>query len=117
MLCPGCVAHSIPQINAIDRMYKNDPLRVIGLHTVFEHHEVMGPEALEVFAHEYRLTFPIGVDQPAFNNPVPLTMQAYQMQGTPTLVLIDKRGNLRLNHFGQISDMEVGNLLGQLLME
>jgi len=39
------------------------------------------------------------------------------MQGTPTLILIDKAGNLRLNHFGQLSDMLVGNMIGQLLME
>lgn len=117
MLCPGCVAHGLPQVSAIYTMYKNDPVKVIGLHTVFEHHEVMGVEALEVFAHEYSLTFPIAVDQQATNNPIPLTMQAYNMQGTPTLILIDKAGSLRLNHFGQLSDMQVGNMLGQLLVE
>ena len=117
MLCPGCVTHGLPQVNAIHSMYKNDPVKVIGIHTVFEHHNVMGIEALEVFAHEYRLTFPIAVDQQAHNDPIPLTMQAYDMQGTPTLILIDKAGNLRLNHFGQLSDMQVGNMLGQLLTE
>ena len=117
MLCPGCVTHGIPQVSAIHSLYKNDAVKVIGLHTVFEHHQVMSIDALEVFVHEYRLSFPIAVDQAAHNNPIPLAMQAYEMQGTPTLILIDKAGNLRLNQFGQLSDMQVGNMIGQLLME
>jgi len=117
MFCPGCVIHGIPQASVIHSLYKNDPVKVIGLHTVFEHHQVMSVDALEVFAHEYQLDFPIAVDRASANNPMPLTMQAYQMQGTPTLILIDKAGNLRLNHFGQLSDMLVGNMIGQLLME
>jgi hypothetical protein len=91
---------------------------VIGLHTVFEHHPVMGPDALEVFVHEYRLRFPIGIDkydgQP---QGVPLTMRAYQMQGTPTLILIDKNGYIRLHKFGHVSDLTVGFSIGALLSE
>ena len=39
------------------------------------------------------------------------------MQGTPTLIVIDKEGRVRLNHFGRLSDMQVGNFIGGLLTE
>ena len=81
MLCPACATHGIPQASTIHTLYENDPVKVIGLHTVFEHHQVMNLEALKTFVFEYQLNFPIAVDQPAANSPIPLTMQAYQMQG------------------------------------
>lgn len=117
MLCPGCVSHGIPQANTIYELYSDSPVQVIGLHTVFEHHDVMNKEALKAFVHEYRLRFPIAIDMPNGNSSIPLTMQKYHLRGTPSLILIDKQGYIRLNHFGQINDMQVGNTIGQLLAE
>ncbi len=117
MLCPGCVVHGIPQASSIHSLYPKNQVQVIGLHTVFEHHDVMTIAALEVFVKEYRLQFPVAVDTPSTSSAEPRTMRKYQLRGTPSLVLIDKRGNIRVNHFGRLSDMEVGNLIGQLLQE
>ena len=118
IFCPGCVQMGIPQAQRIYQEFDPSRVAVIGLHTVFEHHPVMGPDALEVFVHEYRLRFPIGIDkydgQP---QGVPLTMRAYQMQGTPTLILIDKNGYIRLHKFGHVSDLTVGFSIGALLSE
>src|SRR3546814_6968230 len=105
MLCPGCVSHGIPQAKAIHAAFPPDKVRVIGLHTVFEHHAAMGPVSLEAFVHEYRLSFPIAIDTTADDGPIPKTMQAYQLQGTPSLILIDKQGYIRLHHFGQLEDL------------
>ena len=78
----------------------------------------MGQEALEVFVHEYRIRFPIGIDKyGGHDQRLPLTMRAYQMQGTPTLILIDKAGKLRLHKFGHISDLTLGYSIGTLLSE
>jgi hypothetical protein len=55
MLCPGCVAHGTPQAEKARRIFKGSDLQVIGLHTVFEHHEAMTPISLKAFIHEYRL--------------------------------------------------------------
>ena len=78
----------------------------------------MGRDALEVFVHEYRLRFPIGIDKYGDQQQrLPLTMQAYNMQGTPTLILIDKSGRLRLHKFGHISDLILGVSIGTLLSE
>lgn len=117
MLCPGCVSHGLPQASAIHELYRNEEVQVIGLHSVFEHHHVMTLDALKAFVHEYRLQFPIAVDQPSEVGPIPVTMQKLNLQGTPSLVLIDKAGIIRLTHFGRLSDLQVGNLIGQLLME
>lgn len=74
----------------------------------------MSPEALEVFIHENRLTFPIGIDTPDGRGGSPLSMRAYKMQGTPTLILIDRQGRIRFHLFGQESDLAVGTAIGQL---
>jgi hypothetical protein len=115
MLCPGCVAHGLPQAIKLRETFAEDQLAVIGLHTVFEHHDVMGPTALEVFIHEYRLRFPIGVDEASESGPVPKTMAAWGLQGTPSLLLLDRQGQVQLQHFGRIGDMALGALVGQLL--
>lgn len=117
MLCPGCVQHGLPQAQRIARLFDASRVAVIGLHTVFEHHDVMTPEALEVFVREYRLTFPIGIDLPAETGSIPRTMAAYQMQGTPTLVLIDRAGRLRKQSLGVEDDMRVGADIAFLLAE
>lgn len=117
MLCPGCVLHGIPQAQRIEAQFERDDVEVIGLHTVFEHHDVMGPAALKAFIHENRLTFPIAVDQPDGDGGVPRTMRRYSMRGTPTLVLIDRQGALRFQQTGQVDDLALGALIGQLLAE
>ncbi|HWK70285.1 MAG TPA: redoxin domain-containing protein [Burkholderiaceae bacterium] len=117
MLCPGCVSHGIPQAKAIHAAFPPDKVRVIGLHSVFEHHAAMEPVSLKAFAHEYRLGFPIAIDQPSSDGPIPLTMQAYRLQGTPSLILIDRSGFIRLHHFGPLDDLRAGAAIGQLLAE
>jgi hypothetical protein len=44
-------------------------------------------------------------------------MQAYAMQGTPTLCLVDRRGQLRRQHFGLLDDMRLGAEIATLLAE
>lgn len=117
MLCPGCVSHGIPQATAVHEAFPADDVAVLGLHTVFEHHAAMTPLALEAFIHEYRIAFPVGVDTPAAHGAIPLTMQAYGMRGTPTLILLDRQGQIRLHHFGRLDDLRVGAAISALRAE
>lgn len=117
MLCPGCVSHGLPQASRVHATFPADQVAVIGLHTVFEHHAAMTPVALEAFLHEYRIAFPVGVDRPGTPAPIPRTMQAYAMRGTPTLVLIDAQGRLRHQHFGQVGDLVLGAQIASLVHE
>ncbi|MFN0044591.1 MAG: TlpA family protein disulfide reductase [Alphaproteobacteria bacterium] len=114
MLCPGCVSHGLPQAQRIAQVFPSDHVAVIGLHTVFEHHEVQGTHAaLTAFAHEYRLSFPIGIDRQ--DGRLPVTMTAYNMQGTPTLVVIDRNGFHRFQRFGHVDDLTLGSIIGTLV--
>jgi len=117
MLCPGCVAHGTPQAQKAHKLFRKTDLAVIGLHTVFEHHAAMTPVSLEAFIHEYRLTFPIGVDAAGEDGPIPVTMRRYEMRGTPTSIVIGRDGRIRHQGFGQEDDMALGALLGSLISE
>lgn len=114
MLCPGCVSHGLPQIQKVYDAFSVDDVAVLGLHTVFEHHAAMAPVSLKAFIYEYRLRYPVGVDQ-AGTGPIPKTMEAYGLKGTPSLIIIDQEGRLRANHFGHVPDMQVAYEITTLL--
>ncbi|MGE0547402.1 MAG: redoxin domain-containing protein [Kofleriaceae bacterium] len=118
MLCPGCVMRGIPQMQRVHEMFRGPGLKVIGLHTVFEHHAAMTPTSLEAFLHEYRITFPVGVDRPSGElDGIPVTMRRYAMRGTPTTILIDAAGRLRRQVFGAHEDLALGAEIAALLIE
>lgn len=117
MLCPGCVGAGLPQAQRIAALFPAEEVAVIGIHTVFEHHEAMTPVALAGFLHEYRIRFPVAVDRPGGEGPIPHTMAAYGMRGTPSLVLIDRAGMLRRHAFGAEDDLKVGAEIGWLMAE
>jgi peroxiredoxin len=119
MLCPACVRHGLPQAQRIAAAFAPQGVAVIGLHTVFEHHAAMTPVSLQAFLHEYRIGFPVGVDAPSADarDPIPATMQAYGMQGTPSLVLIDRQGHIRRHSFGAEDDLPLGAAIAQLVLE
>ena len=116
MLCPGCVSHGLPQAQRIHQLF-GDELTVLGLHCVFEHHEAMTPVSLEAFLHEYRIGFPVGVDAYEPGQTTPITMARYQLRGTPSLVIIDRAGRIRVHAFGQADDLLVGATLARLIDE
>jgi peroxiredoxin len=118
MLCPGCVSDLIPQLRKAHAMFVKAPVKVIGLHTVFEHHAAMTSVSLKAFLHENRITFPVAVDKPRHPaDSIPETMALYGMEGTPTMLLIDKAGNLRRMSFGHVEDMQLGAEVVSLLSE
>jgi hypothetical protein len=118
MLCPGCVEHCIPQLRNVAATFGGRDVVVLGLHTVFEHHEAMTPVALKAFLHEYRVTFPVAIDEPDPGGlPVPVTMGRHRLRGTPTLLLHDRSGQLRSQRFGHVPDLQLGADITRLLLE
>lgn len=115
MLCQGCVTLSLPQARKVHATFPGEDLAVIGLHSVFEHHAVMTPAALRAFSHECRLPFPIAVDRPRPGHPLPSTMQAWALEGTPSVLIFDRGGRLAVRHFGHLDDLRLGALLGGLI--
>ena len=117
MLCPGCVTHALPQAKRVQQAFRSEDVTVLGLHTVFEHHDVTGPDALAVFLSEFRYTFPVAVAAHVDGDPLPPTMRDYDLQGTPTTLLIDRAGRVRHRFFGAIDDLRLGAHLGRLVAE
>jgi hypothetical protein len=44
-------------------------------------------------------------------------MRPYGLRGTPSTLLVDRSGRLRLHEFGALSDFDLGVRIGELLAE
>lgn len=129
MLCPSCVEHAIPQVKRLRARFNAEQVAFVGLHSVFENHQAMTPAALEVFVRQYEVPFPVAIDAPAPDaaagsaalergaTGVPQTMAAYQMQGTPTLLIFDRAGRLRRHYFGKPDDIMLAAEIMALAIE
>ncbi len=117
VLCPQSVGAAVPQAQRIHETFEPKDVAVIGLHATFEHHDAFNTAVLKAFIQEYRLKFPIALDQPNAASPIPHTMDRYQMRGTPSLVLIDRQGLVRKHAFGAVDDLKVGAEIGALTQE
>ena len=117
MLCTGCVYYGIPQTAAIYEKYNSEKFQVLAIHSVFEHHEAMNENALRVFIHEWKLKMPIGIDKILPGEWMPLTMKTHGLQGTPTTIVIDGQGELRLNTFGHLDTHRLCDFLDNLIQE
>jgi hypothetical protein len=117
VLCPNSIGAGIPQAQRIYETFAPSDVTVIGLHSTFEHHDAFSTAVLKAFIHEYRLKFPIALDQPNPTSPIPHTMDRYKMRGTPSLILIDRNGMLRKHAFGPVDDLRIGAEIGALTQE
>jgi peroxiredoxin len=117
VLCPNSIAAGVPQAQRIFETFEPKDVAVIGLHATFEHHDAFSLAVLKAFIHEYRLKFPIALDQPNAASPIPHTMERYKMRGTPSLVLIDRQGYVRTHTFGAVDDLRIGAEIGALVQE
>jgi hypothetical protein len=117
VLCPNSIGGGIPQAQRIYETFEPKDVAVIGLHATFEHHDAFNSAVLKAFIHEYRLKFPIALDQPNPASPIPHTMERYKMRGTPSLVLIDRHGLVRKHAFGAVDDLRIGAEIGALTQE
>lgn len=116
MLCPGCIFHGVPQAQKLHSFFNEEHVSVLGLHTVFEHHEGMQEASLRAFMHEFRISFPVGIDAPSKQGAIPKTMALFQLQGTPSWLIFDRSGNLQLNIFGKIEDLVLGSEISRLAL-
>jgi hypothetical protein len=117
VLCANSIGSGIPQVQRIFETFEPTDVAVIGLHATFEHHDAFNSAVLKAFIHEYRLKFPIALDQPNPASPIPHTMERYKMRGTPSLVLIDRQGFVRKHAFGAVDDLRIGAEIGALTQE
>lgn len=117
MLCPGCVLHGLPQAQRLLRSADPQRVAVVGVHSVFEHHDAMEPAALKAFIAEFGYSFPIAIDRASDDGPIPRTMKRLNLRGTPTWLLIDRNQRVRAHIFGRIDDLVLGLEIGALMAE
>jgi hypothetical protein len=117
MRCPGCHELATPQAQRVHDFFSREDVAVLGLHCVFENDEAQSAQLLGRYVREQRLTFPIAIDAPGDGIGIPLTMKALNLDGTPTLVLVDRQGRIRMKRLGHVPDLELGAAIGALLAE
>jgi len=116
MLCPGSLRHALPQAGRIASAFSREEVEVIGLHMVFENHKDMSPSLLEPFLKEEHIEIPVAVD--ALNgSELPKTMEAYGLQGTPSVLIFDRQGRLRRHYLGAVDDVRLGAEIMALCIE
>lgn len=110
--CAGCVHLALPQAEMMHREYSGRGVRVVGIHSAFEG----DGSGVREFLTKGGYTLPVALDAEG-DSWKPRTMEAWEVEGTPTLVLLDKRGQLRLRKLGHIEDERLREALEQLLSE
>lgn len=117
MLCKHATACSLPQLERIHAQFTRAPLRVLAVHAVHERHADMSPPALQRFLNKAGYRFPICVDRPCTQWPLPKTMSNLQITRTPSLLIFDAAGQERYRHVGLVNDLVVGADVAWLLAE
>lgn len=114
--CAGSLKHGLPQARRLAAGFSDDEVVVIGLNTPFEQAEAQDKAALEAFVAEQELAFPVALDK-AKRDGLPETMDAFEIQGTPTVLLFDRQGRLRRHYLGQVDDLRLGAEIMALTIE
>lgn len=115
--CAGSLHHGVPQAARLAANFSDDEVVVIGLNTPFEKAETQDRAALEAFVEEHALTFPVALDKAGGKDALPETMEAFEIQGTPTVLLFDRQGRLRRHYLGQVDDLRIGAEVMALTIE
>ncbi len=115
--CAGSLKHGLPQAARIAATFSDDEVVVIGLNTPFENPETQDRAALEAFVAEHELPFPVALDKAGAEGNLPETMEAFEIQGTPTVLLFDRQGRLRRHYLGQVDDLRLGAEVMALTIE
>ncbi len=116
MHCPGSLKQGLPQAARLADAFNADEVAVIGLNTAFEEHDKQAAGALETFIREKGYAFPIAKDKPN-GAEMPKTMEIYEIQGTPTILIFDRQGRLRRHYLGQVDDLRLGAEVMALVIE
>jgi thiol-disulfide isomerase/thioredoxin len=114
--CPGSVKHGLPQAARLAHVFNDDEVVVIGLNTPFEHADKQDKTALTEFVEKQDLSFPVALDK-TNGKGLPKTMEAFEIQGTPTVLIFDRQGRLRRHYLGQVDDLRIGAEVMALTIE
>jgi len=114
--CPGSQKFGLPQAMRLRRAFEEDEVAVFGLHMPFEKFAEQTPDKVEAYLNENEITIPVALDKPN-GEELPETMKAYELQGTPALLIFDRQGRLRRHYLGAVDDLRLGAEVMGLLIE
>lgn len=116
MLCPGSLKAGLPQATRLRRAFESDEVAVLGLHMAFEKFDQQTVADVETFLKHSGIDFPVAYDKPNGEG-LPETMKAYELQGTPAILIFDRQGRLRRHYLGAVDDLRIGAEVMALLIE
>ena len=107
--CINCI-RTLPHVQGWYEKYKDKGLVIIGVHyPEFAFERI--PENVEKAAKEYKLTYPIAIDNDG------KTWDAYENRYWPASYFIDKNDQIRATHFGEGNYDENEKIIQELLSE
>lgn len=116
IVCPGSAKHGLPQAMRIRHIFEREQVSVFALHMAFQNIEEQTPEKIESFLNEKGILLPVAIDKPDGANR-PKTMAAYELRGTPGLLIFDRQGRLRRHYLGGVDDLRLGAEIMAMLIE
>ncbi len=116
LICPGSQKFGLPQAMRLRGSFNENEVTVFALHMPFERLDEQTPEKVEAYLNENGVTIPVALDKPNGDG-LPETMKAYELQGTPALLLFDRQGRLRRHYLGAVDDFRLGAEVMALLIE
>ncbi len=116
LICPGSQKFGLPQAMRLRGSFDENEVTVFALHMPFERLDEQTPEKVEAYLNENGITIPVALDKPNGDG-LPETMKAYELQGTPALLLFDRQGRLRRHYLGAVDDFRLGAEVMALLIE
>lgn len=116
LTCPGSQNHGLPQAMRIRRAFDENEVAVFGLHMAFEKFADQTPEKVEAYLNAKGITIPVALDKADGDN-LPETMKAYELQGTPAILLFDRQGRVRRHYLGAVDDLRIGAEIMAMLIE
>jgi cytochrome c biogenesis protein CcdA/thiol-disulfide isomerase/thioredoxin len=107
--CVNCL-RTLPHLKAWDRAYRDDGLRIVGVHSPeFAFERV--PENVRSAVRKLEIRYPVALDNDF------ATWRAYSNQYWPAKYLIDRSGRVRYFHFGEGKYEETEQLIRHFLGE
>ena len=101
--CAPCRAE-LPILASLHQRYVGRGLRIVGINV-----DENGPSLVPEFQRHFGLGYTMLYDDGGVGS------RAFGVQGLPTLVLVDRNGQVRLRHAGSISEDDLAHVIEPLL--
>ncbi|MEO1207066.1 MAG: TlpA disulfide reductase family protein [Pseudomonadota bacterium] len=114
--CNGSRQHALPQAQRLSEAFDKSQVAVIGLNAPFENKASQSPAFVRAFVKANRFGFPVGIDHLEASG-LPHTMEAYDVQGTPAVLIFDRSGRLRRHYLGGVDDIRLSAEITAFVLE